>query len=229
MYYAISDVHGCYDLFLRMLEKIGFSDDDTLYYLGDAVDRGPDGIPMLLDLMARKNVIALRGNHEDMMLGAAAGHGQRMSFPQRLAWRSNFINWTRYNGGDVTWEDFLALPEDRQQALVEFIRGLSLHEEITVGGRTFLLIHAGVGTYEQNKDLADCSLYDFIWERMDYDRVYYPDKYLVTGHTPTVLIDPACRGRIFRKNNHIVLDCGAVFAGTLGCICLDTLEEFYVQ
>ena len=40
-------------------------------------------------------------------------------------------------------------------------------------------------------------------------------------------IDPACAGKIIRKNNHIAIDCGAVFGGALGCICLETLEEFY--
>ena len=65
MHYAISDIHGCYDKYISMLEKIGFNDGDTLYFLGDAVDRGPDGVKILLDMMARKNVVPLLGNHED--------------------------------------------------------------------------------------------------------------------------------------------------------------------
>ena len=72
-------------------------------------------------------------------------------------------------------------------------------------------------------------MHDFIWERMDYNRVYYQNKLLVTGHTPTFFIDPACAGRILQRNNHIVIDCGAVYQGTLGCICLETLETFYVS
>ena len=51
----------------------------------------------------------------------------------------------------------------------------------------------------------------------------------MTGHTPTALIDMASRGRIWRKNGHIALDCGAVFGEGLGCICLDTMQEFYVK
>ena len=64
MIYAMSDLHGCYDKYIKMLEKINFSDSDTLYILGDIVDRGPDGIKILLDIYNRKNVIALRGNHD---------------------------------------------------------------------------------------------------------------------------------------------------------------------
>lgn len=37
------------------------------------------------------------------------------------------------------------------------------------------------------------------------------------------------KGKIWMGNNHIAIDCGAVFLGTLGCLCLDTFEEFYVS
>ena len=85
-----------------------------------------------------------------------------------------------------------------------------------------------MGAWTPEKDPEDCSLHDFLWGETDYDRVYYKDKYLVTGHTPTGLIDPAFTGKIIRKNNHIAIDCGAVFVGTLGCFCLETMEEIYV-
>ena len=49
MIYAMSDLHGCYDKYTKMLEKINFSDNDTLYILGDIVDRGPDGIKIWQD------------------------------------------------------------------------------------------------------------------------------------------------------------------------------------
>jgi serine/threonine protein phosphatase 1 len=57
---------------------------------------------------------------------------------------------------------------------------------------------------------------------------YYPDKYLVTGHVPTFTIDPACEGRIYIRNGHIAIDCGACHGKNLGCIRLDDLAEFYV-
>ena len=63
MIYVMSDLHGCYDMFLQMLEKIKFNNDDTLYILGDIIDRGDNGIKILLDIMKRSNVIPLLGNH----------------------------------------------------------------------------------------------------------------------------------------------------------------------
>ena len=41
MVYLMSDLHGRYDKYLQMLEKISFSDEDELFLLGDLCDRGP--------------------------------------------------------------------------------------------------------------------------------------------------------------------------------------------
>ena len=40
--------------------------------------------------------------------------------------------------------------------------------------------------------------------------------------------DPEFKGRIYKKNNHIAVDCGAVFGFPLACIRLDDMKEFYV-
>ena len=45
--YVISDMHGRFEEFKQMLELIDFSSSDTLYILGDVIDRGPDPIEML--------------------------------------------------------------------------------------------------------------------------------------------------------------------------------------
>ena len=64
MNYVISDPHGRYDLYKKMLERIGFSDGDTLYILGDFVDRSKGGLKILLDVSNRDNVIGIIGNHD---------------------------------------------------------------------------------------------------------------------------------------------------------------------
>lgn len=57
------------------------------------------------------------------------------------------------------------------------------------------------------------------------------DKYVITGHTPTMAIKENPRpGYIYRGNNHIAIDCGCCFkGGRLGCLRLDDMEEFYVE
>ena len=68
MNYVISDIHGHYDKYRKMLEVIDFKDYDVLYVLGDVLDRGPDGIKVLQDMMFRPNVIPILGNHEYMAM-----------------------------------------------------------------------------------------------------------------------------------------------------------------
>ena len=64
MTYVMSDLHGRYEQYRRMLETIGFSDEDELYILGDVVDRGPRPIEILTDMSMRANVYPILGNHD---------------------------------------------------------------------------------------------------------------------------------------------------------------------
>ena len=66
MIYAMADLHGCAEQYFEMLQLIRFSKEDTLYILGDVIDRGEGGIKILLDMMRRPNVVFLAGNHEQM-------------------------------------------------------------------------------------------------------------------------------------------------------------------
>lgn len=67
MRYIISDIHGCYHEYMELLNKIKFSDKDELYILGDAVDRGPEPIKVLKDIMNRRNAVFIIGNHDFIM------------------------------------------------------------------------------------------------------------------------------------------------------------------
>ena len=59
MTYVMSDIHGCYDKYVKVLEKINFSEGDILYILGDVVDRGPNGMKVLLNIAEHKNIILM--------------------------------------------------------------------------------------------------------------------------------------------------------------------------
>ena len=69
MIYVTSDLHG-YPLekFIDMLKSVNFSEADTLYILGDVIDRGKDGIKLLKWCMQQDNVELILGNHEAMLL-----------------------------------------------------------------------------------------------------------------------------------------------------------------
>lgn len=138
-----------------------------------------------------------------------------------------FENWM-FNGGITTSRAFAKLDKSARDSIMEYLGEFELYEELEVNGNTFVLVHGGLVDFEEDKDLDEYDNHDIIWGRCDYARQYYKDKYLVTGHTPTYNIDENCKGKIYSRNNHIAIDCGAVFGETLGCVCLDTLEELYV-
>ena len=237
MIYAMSDIHGCYEKYRDMLETIQFAADDTLYVLGDVLDRGPDGFKILLDMAARPNVIGLLGNHE--LLAAAVlpallrtmcqGEEQPLSETEQ----GQMKEWIQ-NGGKPSILQFLQLSGEETETVCKYMPKLSAYKEIMVQGRQFVLVHAGLEHFSPARPLEEYDLEDFLFCRPDLDTTYFPDKTLVFGHTPTRLLhrqigEPEQPDRIFHRGTMIGLDCGCVYSGgRLGCLCLDTMEEFYV-
>ena len=102
---VVGDVHGQYDAFMRMLKQIDFSDNDTLYVLGDAIDRGPDGIKILKTIMKMENAKMFLGNHELLMMEALRNVEEcekegRQDTEELDLWLDEC------NGGRQTFEDF---------------------------------------------------------------------------------------------------------------------------
>ena len=254
--YVTSDIHGEYDKFIKLLDKINFSDTDTLYILGDVVDRGPEPVKILLKIMEMPNVIPIVGNHElmamecmDFLVQEITEDALMNMSPEKI---DNLINW-HYNGCGTTLAGFRRLDAETREEVSEFIKDFSIFEEVEVirqrkdkadrnktdkikDGESvkYLLVHAGLGNYSPGKKMEDYSLYDLVWERADYNVAYYPRRknfYVITGHTPTMLIEENPNpGYIYRYKNHIAIDCGACFkGGRLAAICLETDEEFYVE
>ena len=83
--FAVSDIHGCYKTFRALLAQIALKKDDFLFIVGDAVNRGPDSVAILNEILKLKNkgyqIYYLRGNHEQMILDAeekAPKHTKRL-------------------------------------------------------------------------------------------------------------------------------------------------------
>ena len=66
MQYVVSDLHGNGLLWDKIKEKLNV--DDTLYFLGDAIDRGPDGLYIMLDMLNDPRVTYIKGNHEQFVI-----------------------------------------------------------------------------------------------------------------------------------------------------------------
>lgn len=231
MIYVMSDLHGCYELYIKMLEKINFGKDDTLYILGDVIDRGHDGIKILLDMMKRENVVPLIGNHELMAYSVLKKFCVEITednYDKQIDEKTyDMYGVWIYNSGETTLKEFMKLGREERAEVLDYLGEFDLCLELEAGGNKFVLAHGGLENFSEDKELSDYSLDEVVWARCNYNKRYYKDKYLVTGHTPTALIDKAYRGKIFKKHGHIAIDCGAVFINTLGCIRLDDMKEFY--
>ena len=235
MRYVISDIHGRYDQYLQLLKKINFSLEDDLYILGDVVDRGPEPIKVLQDIMQRPNVIFILGNHELMMyliLKRLSAEITEENCETQLTAEiiAGYQLWMQ-NGGATTAQKFRQLPRAAQQEILDYISDASLYETIIHNGRKYILVHAGLAHFSQDKALTDYDIYDFLEVRTDYSRRYYPDAntYLVTGHTPTMLIDDWNKPEVYQKNGHIAIDCGCSMGGQLAAYCIETGGVTYVR
>lgn len=112
-HYVMGDIHGEADRFHAMLERIHLSEEDTLILLGDVIDRGPDGIALLLEIMEMPNAIMLLGNHEYMML-------------QYLSPDATGIEIRRWNknGNAPTLAAYLKQKGKVQQRIIAYLRSI---------------------------------------------------------------------------------------------------------
>ncbi len=233
MTYVMSDLHGQYEKYRKMLEKIAFSDEDELYILGDVVDRGSQSAELLLDMSMRPNVYPILGNHDmtasvvlkkfcSLIDDDLCADMEQDSFIKLMAaWQ--------LDGGNSTLDSFRKLPPEEREALLDYLEEFVPYECIEVNGHKFLLVHGGIPFGKRHIPMEKQEVGKLIFERPMYDLRYYEDITLVTGHTPTVTIDPAYRGRIYHKNGHLAVDCGAGFGLPLGCVRLEDFAEFYVE
>lgn len=215
MIYCMSDLHGERDLFERMLEQIGFSEEDHLYIIGDVIDRGRGGVAMLEQIMDSPNMTMLLGNHEKMCLAVL---GPRHELGGRELWRQN--------GGGSTYRDLIyrRTPQARFRIL-RFLAGLPDHLNLTVNGRAFHLVHGCPGDDPEER----------IWGRIEPHSVSpYPDTLCIVGHTPTSFLTGAEDAdlSIWHGDGILDIDCGCGHLREphrrLACLRLDDLAEFYV-
>lgn len=191
--FAFGDIHGCYEQFNQLLQKVDSYPSKgkkiKLLFVGDYIDRGPDSkkvVDTIIDLQNDKyqkgiEVIALKGNHEDMMMERMAG------------WYHNGGYATEKSYGDKH-------PMDTEHR--SFYQGLKLFHD---DGKRFFC-HAGV-THEPLESNDKMTL---IWVREPFlSNKKKWSRLIVHGHTPSYTVEV--------KENRINLDSACVFGGKLSC------------
>lgn len=163
---AIGDIHGCLTALKTLAKRIPLNpESDFLVVLGDFVDRGPDSkgvIDWLLNWEGEK--VCLRGNHEIMMLEAAAG-GKWASGWEFYGGRETLESY----GDGATFDD---VPEEHW----DFIGSLEPYFEID----THFFVHANA---DPSLDLDDQPDSELFWERFGDPPPHKNGKTMVCGHT----------------------------------------------
>lgn len=239
MIYVMSDIHGNMRRFRSVMEQIQLQPEDTLYVLGDVIDRFPYGIEILQELMAMPNVKMLLGNHEYMMLNAL-DPTYFDSYLHTEDYRDAPLLWFD-NSGRVTKSKIDKLDLHARKEIFDYLRGLPLSYEITVGYKQYRLIHAApmelFPEYKWNYPSPTMFTVWYRWkarEAVDYDGT------IIFGHTPTydfaAFDDPM---HIYYGDKRIGIDCGSGLPinapnyglphGRLACLRLDDMKEFYSE
>ncbi len=173
---VMGDIHGKYKKLSSVFNKLNFNaDEDFLILLGDYIDRGEENLHCLqwaMKISELKNVIALRGNHEQMMLE---------SFPEGKFEPTFWLA----NGGDKTKKELDAWckyqPEFLQEAL-NFIKNLPLYYRMFIGKQEYIFCHAGL---KPGALLEQQTAESLLWIRDAFYYNYTGTAEVVVGHTPT--------------------------------------------
>lgn len=226
MVYIVSDIHGEYDLFIKLLQKINFSSDDEMIICGDIIDKGKHSVKLLQFIRSKPNFYCIVGNHEYALLKRywAIMESSPTDFEEVLKELQTYFD---NKDNLLCWED------------IDWLESLPFYIERD----KFICVHAGLSLSADGQVLP---LSKTQRERLVYDREFKEpsvipiiDKCVFFGHTPTSYI--ANDAKIIKytrqkgKQNSICdyykihLDLGVWLYGTLGCFCIDDCKEYYVS
>jgi serine/threonine protein phosphatase 1 len=211
--FVIGDIHGTASKLDQLMAKLNINaKEDTLVFLGDYIDRGPDPKRVINTLLEiRKtivNVICLRGNHEQMFLDYYFENKEEDMFMSNGG-ITTLISYG-FQGSNV--KETMRIPESH----MDFLMTLKPYYETD----HYIFVHAGLrpGIPLERQDVNDLLWlrHEFIHSRYDFGKT------VVFGHTPLSYDMP------FIKKNKICVDTGAVFGGKLTCIELPNMNIYQV-
>jgi len=237
MIYVMSDIHGNALNFHSVMHQIKLKPEDTLYVLGDVIDRYPDGIRILRKLMTMPNVQMLLGNHEYMMLEALAKPYDMNNPADEEIYMRKLRLWYN-NGGHETHSALKHIRKTIRAEIFNYLQSLPVNLDIEVGGHKYRLAHAAPAEmYKKCGQRYRTENQFAIWHRLIGNEKLPGEYTLIFGHTPTVYFQDDDVLKIWRGNRMIGIDCGSGFAtltkhgyhefGRLGCLRLDDGKEFY--
>ena len=239
MTYVLSDIHGNLFRFTSIMEQIQLQPSDTLYILGDVIDRYPHGIQILQSIMGMSNAKMILGNHEHMMLQALDtpyDEDDRFEFREHM---DRLRLWYR-NGGMVTENSLQQLSKEERESAFRYLRSLPINLDITVNGKQYKLVHGSpIELFDEKTSEYQNKTEFAVWNRLRPRTPLDENVTVIFGHTPTIHFQEKNPLTIWYGRNRIGIDCGCGFPavkdqmssdplhGRLACLRLEDMKEFY--
>lgn len=233
MIYILSDIHGNERRFASILKQIHLQPKDTLYVLGDVVDRHPGGIRILRRLMAMPNVKLLLGNHEYMLLRALG-----CPYDDYADTGNALSHWYR-NGGKVTHDHLKRLRKTERARILDYLHSLPLELNLELSGKAYKLAHAAPAACFDGDPKYKNSIHFSVWKRLEPADPLPGGYTLIFGHTPTRYFQDPVPMEIYYGADRIGIDCGSGYPeeeteplscyGRLACLRLDDGKVFYSE
>lgn len=196
---VIGDIHGCSRALDVLLAAVNPHGDDRIVTLGDYIDRGPDSAGVLDRLLALRKtgrLVALRGNHEDLMLKARGA----LLYEEMWLLIGGGATLASYGrGGRPGTLDDVPV---RHWHLLESV--CVLQHEID----THFFVHGGVLT---DVPLAEQPEFTLLWERFRNPPPHVSGKVMVCGHTSQ-------KGKPRNLGHAVCIDTRAYHRGWLTCL-----------
>lgn len=225
--YACSDLHGRLDLLKQIQDFL--QSDDTVYFLGDAGDRGPEPWKTIKAVAQDKRFIYLKGNHEDMLVKAMEDDIKYDHFRG-----DNYFLLTANGGGKTffEWDQ-----EENQSGWWHYLKTLPVYKKyINQDGYIIHLCHAGFNPLQDDVLPNDD---DLLWDRQHFftsDPIFEDKEFCIHGHTPIPLLIKRIVGKksYFKWDGNalwygschkIDLDCASWYTGRIVLLNLDTFDE----
>ena len=222
--YVCSDLHGEYDLFVKLLKEISFTLEDEMYIIGDIIDKGTNSLKLLDFIMQHQNIHCVMGNHEQAFMDYCYSVTQNNPDATDDEILNKFQLYFPYDNFKLTWE------------IYEYIESLPYYIET----KKFICVHAGFET-DANGDILPLEYQSTKF--MVYDRSFKDKnikntfgKPILIGHTPcyydnpdrTIIKSPNINSTNILDYTKIRLDTGAPFTHLLGCLRIEDMKEFYI-
>jgi len=185
--WVIPDVHGCLRTLKALIEDlIELRKDDTLIFLGDVIDRGPESKGVIDYIMKLStggiNTTCIRGNHEDYMARVFRDEMAKSGLRKMFGLKSiTYREWMQY-GGENTLQSFNTTDvTEIPEKYIEWIESLDFYMK----WKNFLIVHAGFN-FEIEDIFSDTISMMWIREyKIDPEKL--GNHKIIHGHVPVTL------------------------------------------